>query len=545
VILLFPGSRFSLHPSGALFWVFSDPLHCSAVNDPIVGWLGDQAAVRGNSSGGDDSNGGVSPRLLGRLSSMRVWGAVWGCSFALTWLFPPRAGWADWARGLHFLLALVLFDTGLTVVLLNQCAVFVDGFAPTERPFTSTWSTLTTVLAVIPLFIASSLYDVDNLTAFELFSAGCGMVCTVAFWFFSESFEATARHEADVAAIAGDGAWQQQNQQQQQRRGHLGSGVAEIGVGGAESEVVAADSVGSPTSTVPDVEGSSGVRRSGDGVGVTQFARQLLRHRNFWLFVAMNFLQTLHITVNANAAPLCVELLLGRSDGDNSLVTRLVGAAVISGGVVVAPLLALGSSRLLSRHGYHTILDGTFLGKVVLAAAAYFVVDVLGGGFGGSSTAGWSAVRATGSALYLMANTGVAQAAFSCFNTVLGDVAEEDAFVLHHRSAPQSASYFGINALFVKPAVSVAPLLLWYYGFRDQNADGERGDEVVHRTDAAAAAGDDGTDAALLWNFMLAMPCLAGVLQHLLWRRFDAHVCMEKFRHKQSVQAAVVDVVVS
>nr|XP_029507456.1 transmembrane protein 180-like [Oncorhynchus nerka] len=62
-------------------------------------------------------------------------------------------------------------------------------------------------------------------------------------------------------------------------------------------------------------------------------------------------------------------------------------------------------------------------------------------------------------AFFLTANMVLVQAAFSLFNLPLADIIDSD-LQRHKRSSPLSSMVFGTNALFTKPAQSLAPMLV-------------------------------------------------------------------------------------
>ncbi|XP_023254120.1 transmembrane protein 180-like [Seriola lalandi dorsalis] len=62
-------------------------------------------------------------------------------------------------------------------------------------------------------------------------------------------------------------------------------------------------------------------------------------------------------------------------------------------------------------------------------------------------------------AFFLTVNMVIIQAAFSLFSLPLADIIDTD-LKLYKRSSPLSSMVFGTNALFTKPAQSLAPMIV-------------------------------------------------------------------------------------
>ncbi|EMP34973.1 Otoancorin [Chelonia mydas] len=105
--------------------------------------------------------------------------------------------------------------------------------------------------------------------------------------------------------------------------------------------------------------------------------------------------------------------------------------------------LVLLSHTLLKKFGYYRIILFSFYLEGIAAA----VMFVLG------------PEHYYLLAVYLTTNMVIVQASFSLFNLPLADIVDAD-LIKHKRRSPLSSMVFGTNALFTKPAQSLAPMLV-------------------------------------------------------------------------------------
>ncbi len=134
-------------------------------------------------------------------------------------------------------------------------------------------------------------------------------------------------------------------------------------------------------------------------------------------------------------------------------------------------------------------------------------------------------------ALYLFLTRALATATFSLFNIILSELIDEDV-VLYRRSAPQSSSFFGLNALVTKPAQSIAPMLavaLWsQYGFRETKQNAAAGEVAVeatsvHATNPILASPQSEQLQYVIFLCCTLGPMFTGALQALAWRFYTLH----------------------
>lgn len=219
---------------------------------------------------------------------------------------------------------------------------------------------------------------------------------------------------------------------------------------------------------------------------------QILTNRDFQRFVIMNFFQVLMLTFFNNFTMIFTEHLIP-ADKLPSLAKSLMYGA----GFMCPQMLVLGSQRLLHGLGYYRIILLTFyiefgLALVMLALGPqhYYIL-----------------------AFFLTINMVIIQASFSLFNLPLADIIDSD-LQKYKRSSPLSSMVFGTNALFTKPAQSLAPMLvltiLNQFGYEELKEAG------VH---------SNPSDLETLHSAMFCLVCLVpmcvSAVQVFAWRPFS------------------------
>ncbi|XP_020655191.3 transmembrane protein 180 isoform X1 [Pogona vitticeps] len=171
---------------------------------------------------------------------------------------------------------------------------------------------------------------------------------------------------------------------------------------------------------------------------VILLTKQILTQRNFLLFVTMNFFQVFHLAFCNNFMMIFADNLIPKDVLSSSIRSIMYGA-----GFICPQCLVLISQALLKKFGYYKIVLFSFYLEGTAAAVMFFLGPeyyyLL--------------------AIYLTANMVIVQASFSLFNLPLADIVDAD-LMKHKRRSPLSSMVFGTNALFTKPAQSLAPMLV-------------------------------------------------------------------------------------
>ncbi|XP_014724895.1 PREDICTED: transmembrane protein 180 isoform X4 [Sturnus vulgaris] len=199
------------------------------------------------------------------------------------------------------------------------------------------------------------------------------------------------------------------------------------------------------------------------------------------------------IAALATACMCCTDNLIPKDILSSSVRSIMYGA-----GFICPQCLVLLSHASLKKFGYYRIIMFSFYYEGVAAAVMcllgqehYYLL-----------------------AFYVTTNMVIVQASFSLFNLPLADIIDAD-LIKHKRRLPLSSMVFGTNALFTKPAQSLAPMIvvkiLNHYGYYNLN-------NVPGHPDISSLFLD--LHDAMFYLVCLVPLCIA-VLQILIWTPFS------------------------
>ncbi|KAF7690908.1 transmembrane protein 180-like [Silurus meridionalis] len=224
---------------------------------------------------------------------------------------------------------------------------------------------------------------------------------------------------------------------------------------------------------------------------VATMTREILTNRDFQIFVFMNFFQVFLLAFFNNFAIIFADHLI-----PPDALPSLAKSFMYGAGFMCPQLLVLCSQNLLHIFGYYRIILITFaveaggaVTMLLLGPTHYYCLSV-----------------------FITINMILVQAAFSLFNLPLADIIDSD-LQRHKRSSPLSSMVFGTNALFTKPAQSLAPMLvvsiLNQYGYEEI-----KGGNV---TDQSALKALHST----MFYLVCLVPLCITSLQFLSWKPFS------------------------
>ncbi|XP_041133131.1 transmembrane protein 180 [Polyodon spathula] len=321
-------------------------------------------------------------------------------TFLLAW-FPWRSYEAgDWLSGVHLIVALCAFDGMLTFVLLAQCSLFAEISTHHEtRLKLIKYSQVASMIGSSSvLFCGLVSENMENFVYFQSFTVLVALLACACMLY--TGFHSMSPYD------------------------RLGSkGNSEEGQG--------------------DEAGQRDEAGQGDGAALSLssvlcMTKQILTQKDFMIFVTMNFFQVFLLTFCNNFTMIFAEHLIPQN-----VLPSLVKSIMYGAGFICPQLLVLSSQNLLRTLGYYRVIMLTFYVEAGAAAIMFFLGPhhyyIL--------------------ALFLTGNMVLIQASFSLFNLPLADIIDADLYK-HKRSTPLSSMVFGTNALFTKPAQSLAPMLV-------------------------------------------------------------------------------------
>ncbi|XP_062505679.1 transmembrane protein 180-like isoform X2 [Corticium candelabrum] len=255
---------------------------------------------------------------------------------------------------------------------------------------------------------------------------------------------------------------------------------------------------GSTVRVASEVALSEGdIKKRGQQLSMMTLILQLVRNKNFMCFITVNFLQIFHNTFGANFFSMFSNYFLSADEVGSMTKTLLAGSAF-----AIPQLFVLIASPWLSTLGSYYLILYSFYLKLFLASFMYIM---------GSS-------HVFLLVLFFFLDRTVPEAVFSLFVLPLSDIIDADR-ITHKRSSPISSTVFGTNALFTKPAQSLAPMIvvriLSSYGYRNQGLT--LGDQAVNLSANTGSASELGN---VMFLILCGIPLVVSLLQIMVWSQY-------------------------
>eukprot|EP00904_Undaria_pinnatifida_P006719 jgi/Undpi1/3177/HiC_scaffold_15.g06551.m1 len=472
----------------------------NAVNDPAFAWLIDNTTASGGNR---------------RLPAIKYGGPLWCLAFLIPW-WPWSSVPGSWLVGLHFAVSICMFDSFLTYVLLVHCALLAD--LTTDNKLRNNYNNVGSLLGVAggaAGAMSYHLYDGNAMGPFRCFCLGAAAMSCYGFWWTGTRLD-VGRLDSFKRQVPGNrlrdpfapltpprGGIDMSGDSMRSRSPNTpGSGVEEgdalMGRRSHRKEKAVADaaagagvarkSLGRGATTAEEGWGTNAAR-GGRELSFLDFAKQLISHGNFWLYVSMNFVENFNALFDQSFFVF--------------LDTKLFAQAVPRGSRGVLTALCLYLPKVMTQV-LTPVADrfGTY--RVIMWAAAFkLVAGSLMCVVGAQAWPLWT--------LLFLGNR-LAATAWGFYNLSFADVIDEDT-LRNRRPESMSCSVHGVQALFVKPAQSLAPMLGMAFL--------PRGALKTDLTDMTSPQADSVRAAA--FTIMWAVPVGCGALQVLIWRAYRLH----------------------
>ncbi|KAK3091400.1 hypothetical protein FSP39_019632 [Pinctada imbricata] len=165
---------------------------------------------------------------------------------------------------------------------------------------------------------------------------------------------------------------------------------------------------------------------------------QILRDRNFISFVITNFFQEFHKTFLSNFMAIICDQLISTEQVPLKIRSTFYGSISIC-----AHIMLIVFMPWIAHFSYFRVIRASFIWKI-------------GAGITMFSLGQWNPWILM---VFLLLDSCFCSATFSLFNMPLSDIADEN-MRRYNRKHPISSMIFGTNALVVKPAISLSPMLV-------------------------------------------------------------------------------------
>ncbi|XP_060587747.1 transmembrane protein 180-like [Ruditapes philippinarum] len=214
--------------------------------------------------------------------------------------------------------------------------------------------------------------------------------------------------------------------------------------------------------------------------------KQILFNRDFLAFVITNFFQEFHRTFVSNFFAIFADQLIVKGAIPSVVRSLFYGASS-----AVPKMVVIFGTGIVGRFGYF---------KVIRYSQVFMMVYGLFYFMTGMGNHWWLM-------LFMLTESILADGIFLLFNLPLSDIADND-LARYNRRHPVTSMVYGMNALVVKPAISLSPLfvvkILNMYGY-DHLKDGTLNANEVHDLSSA------------MFNLLCLYPCVIGCVQFCAW----------------------------
>ena len=411
----------------------------NSVNDPVFGWLSDRQSL---CEGGSMQKESI---VLRRVRALSINGPLFAASFLLFW-FPILP------ISIQFSLSLCLFDSFLTMVDLHHQALLADiTINDNQRATLNSYCSRFSALGSLSVFVSYSLWDKHDMATFRIFCMALSVFVAVGFLICCNSLK----------------------EEYSQKDLHISN-----------------ESVHEKYSTKSE---------KATDVSLTEYMKQVLKHKNFLWFAAMNLIQVFHCHFNSNFFPLFIEHLLGKS------LTPAAGATLLGLSFLIPHINNLYFLRLCQYYGVYAIIKWLFYIKLALAVIMWGI----GCGY-------WIIL-----CIFIASNRIFTEGTCKLLSLVISDLVDED-FVKFRRKGPVSALVFGTSALFSKPGQTLAPLLGSYilYLQTGKSLFFDRGSGPIISKDKNLTVEEFALFRTGCFNVLVYVPVLSALLQIFIWRCF-------------------------
>lgn len=380
--------------------------------------------------------------VMKRIDALSKFGPLFTVSFLLFWFkVMPIA--------LQFTIALCLYDSFLTMVDLHHQALLADiTIDAKDRVKLNSYCSAFSAAGSLSVFISYALWDKNDMMKFQMYCLFIALFACFGFYICCKSLK------------------------KYYKENHF--------------------------SKKNDEETKNTV---GDFSVVKKYTSQVLKHRNFLLFSAMNLVQVFHCHFNSNFFPLFIHQLLGH------ILTPTQGAMLLGFSFLVPHINNLYFLHLCKRYGSYNIIKTLFIIKLVLALLMW----TLGMNY-------WYLL-----CMFIVSNRVFTEGTCRLLNLVISDLVDED-FVKFRRQSPVSALVFGTAALLSKPGQTLAPLigsyLIYLQTGKSLFMDQDSANLKIH-SQSGATHGDDDRFKEGCFVVLIVIPVVCALVQLFVWQLFS------------------------
>lgn len=214
--------------------------------------------------------------------------------------------------------------------------------------------------------------------------------------------------------------------------------------------------------------------------------KQILFKKDFLAFAIMNFFATFHRVFLSNFFTIFGDQLIAKD-----AVPPLVRSLFYGASSTLPKLVVVFGTDIVNQHGYYRVIRYSQILMI-----AYSVVYYLTG-----PVNHWCLM------FFMLLNSGVSNSVHTLYCLAVSDIADQD-HLRYCRRHPVTSMVYGCNSLFVKPAISLAPMfvvkILNMYGYRK------------HKTHSLDNLQVEMLNKAM-FNFVCLVPLVIACVQYFAW----------------------------
>ncbi|XP_077990737.1 transmembrane protein 180-like [Glandiceps talaboti] len=229
---------------------------------------------------------------------------------------------------------------------------------------------------------------------------------------------------------------------------------------------------------------------------------QIISQGNVFVLVTVNFCTEFHMTYGRNFLSIFGTELIPRTDLSD------ISRKILYGSVFILPqicVLLLG--QVVRKVGAYEVYRLAFVVKMTTS----FIIYIMGSS------------HTLLLAVFFLIDMTFPSVASRYFNILMADCVDDD-MKKYNRESPLSSMFFGMNALFIKPAQSLAPIFIVHV----LNKNGYQ--EAVHGLDPDPSVVSQLHD--VMFQVACMVPLVLGIVQYLLWTKYslrDSHIVIPKY----------------
>ena len=289
----------------------------NSLNDPWFGWL-----IEGQSS----------DKVKLRMNLVLYGGIAW--SFGFLVLFFP---WSDEPAenavltGLHFTISLLIYDGLLSLVTLSHSSLLPELSSSTEvRAKCNMYSSVFSSIGSASVFFSHLSWDADNVEPFQFFCITLAVVSAASFTLSAVLMKRFVQPRlVDVTDFS------ERSRPTEESKQHGGVRLRTKAEKATTGEVLSDDH-----DLLKEPPASSRASK----LSLRTFARQVLQHRNFWLYTVVNLTQVANCHFNSNFMSIFLDYFI--AERFSSVVqSTIVCAAATAPHLVVVALTPVVSKR--------------------------------------------------------------------------------------------------------------------------------------------------------------------------------------------------------